>query len=520
MLDLKLRPYQEAAREFGHRVHRHANWQTMGLGKTPTTLQLIDDSINDFLDTERWLVVGPRFVVADAWPRQLRMWRQFARLTWRQVTYADLDLEPTVVHEVGGKQVEVPLSVWKQIPEAERPKGARKGGLCFGTRIDKRLTKKALLQHREQVHLCSWDAFPFLSELYGQNFPYQGVVFDEADFIANSTGARGRAAWHVTQRLFDANGAHKVKRVVELTGTPSANGYEQLHGQIRVLDGGARLGKTKEEFYAAWMMPDQVDRRRGTVYSWKLAPGCKEQIDQKVAEIAFSLQAKDYLSLPELIVNPIWVDLPSDARRVYDELEDDLVTQVGDSEILAPSASVLVGKLRQLANGAVYDDKGTAITTHDAKLEALEDIVEATPGPILLAFNYLSDWERIRKHLGNRAVHINAPKSLDRFREGKIKVLGMHPASGAHGIDGLQDVSSTAVWFGATYDARHWEQFNARLHRSGQQANRVVVHQILASDSIEGYIAGRALPAKIEEQEALLAAVRLRVSSRVSETHL
>lgn len=482
---LALRPYQEGMRTFAFRTPFCALWADMGLGKTPTALTCITDSLYDSLDTERWLVVAPKLVALDAWPRQLRRWRQFAGLSWRNLTAADLHLKAD----------------WVDLGDGER----RRAGLTFGEKEDKAAVKRGLLAYREDLHLCSWHLLPWLVKAYGANWPYDGVVLDEAIFAANSTSDQHKAAWQVIQRL------GLVRRVIQLTGAPTPNGYEQLHGQIRLLDGGARLGKTKGDFTENWLTPDRMDPRRGVVYKWKLANGSKERIDAALADIAISLRSDDYLSLPEFVVNPIPVPLGNAARTVYAALERDLLARVGEGCILAPNEAVLVAKLMQVCNGAVYDDAGGVQHVHDAKLDRLAELLESVDGPVLLAYSWQHDFDRIAKRFGKAVAHIKEPRALDRFRAGAVKLLCMQPASGAHGLDGLQEASATAVWFGATYNADHWMQFNKRLHRDGQRAGRVTVHQLLAERTIEEQVAHVVTPGKIAEQDALLEAVRMRL---------
>lgn len=475
---LSLRPYQEGMRAFAAATPMCALWADMGLGKTPTTLAAMQDSLFDRLDVERWLVVGPKLVVADSWPRQLRRWHDYRHMTWRCLTAADFHLAAALDAATG-----------------------RRTGLKFA---DRRGTKKRVHAMREDVHLVSWHMLPWLVRACGKNWPYDGIVLDEAIFGANSTSDMHKAAYHVIHRL----GA--VTRVIELTGAPNPNGYEQLHGQIRLLDAGRRLCNTKTDFRSTFMTPDKVNPHQGLVYSWKLAPGAKAAIDHLVLDVAVSLKTEDYLSLPALNVNPIMVTLPDAARTAYRALERDLMVEVGGREVVAGSEAAKAGKLLQIANGAVYDESGGWSLAHDAKLDQLAELVETVDGPILLAYQYEHDWQRISERFDKLADHVSSPRALDRFRAGKTRMLCMHPGSGAHGLDGLQEVSSHAVWFGATYNADHWLQFNKRLHRDGQRAGRVTVHQLLASDTIEEYVAGRALPDKISAQDALLEAVSFR----------
>jgi hypothetical protein len=467
--------------------HPRCAWfVSMGLGKTPAALTVVHRSLNDWFDTSRWLVVAPKLVALDTWPRQLRMWQQFSHIPFEHVGFEQLQLQADTVLVNGVK---------------------KRVGLTLGSREEKRDTKARLLTMQAPVHLCSWDALPWLVKAYGSAWPYDGIVLDESLNAQNSTSDRHKAAFQVIHRL------GKVSRVIELAGAPAPNGYEALHGQMRLLDGGERLGASKTAFYERFMVPAKRGPNQ-VVWTWKLARGGREDIDGRVGELCMSLKASDYLVLPPEVVNPILVTLPPAAREAYDTLERELVVQLGDTEILAASQGVAVSKMLQIANGFAYDSAKRAHGLHDEKLDRLVELVEASSGPVLLAYSFQADWDRIKAKFKSHAGHVKEPGALQRFRDGKTKLLCLHPASGAEGLDGLQDVSSEAVWYGATYSARHWLQFNARLTRDGQRAGRVVIHQILADDTIEGYVAGRALPAKIEEQELLLDALRWRVSGR------
>jgi hypothetical protein len=481
---LILRPYQERMRQFAWDVHRCALWADMGLGKTPTTLMAMVDALYDGLSVERWLVVGPKLVVEDAWPRQLQRWQQFKHLPWRLLGPRDFDLAADYDLDTG-----------------------KRTGLQFGDRADKRAAKGRILGELPPVTLVSWDWLPWLVKACGRNWPFDGLVLDEAIFAQNATGVRHRAVMHVVHNL------KAVRRVVELTGAPVPNGYESLYGQVRMLDQGDRLGATMAEFRHKWMVPEQLDKRSGRVWSWRLAPGARAGIELALSDVAVALRSEDYLQLPPLVQVPHWVRLPPPARRMYDDMERELVARVEGVDVLSASQGVLVGKLLQIAGGLLFDNEGAWHGVHDEKLDKLAELLEGEPGPVLLAYPFQPDWERLRARF-KHARHIREPGALDAFRGGRIKLLCMHPGSGAHGVDGLQDVSSCAVWLGATYNADHWQQFNKRLHRDGSRAERVVIHQILAADTIERYVATVRLSEKLSEQAHLLKALMMRVQSR------
>lgn len=482
-----LRAYQDIAVDFGMRTPFCAYLLEPGLGKSLCALETIGRSLFDYIDTRRWLIAGPKLVVSDSFVRQFRMWANYRHLTWRLLTAEDFNLRAD----------------YEQVTETRR----QRTGLTFGSRIDKAAVKADLRDMREDVHLVGTHLLPWLVKAYGANWPYDGVVIDESLSMANSESAQHKAVWHVAHRL----GA--VTRLVEMNGTPAPNSIEQLHGQIRLLDGGTRLGKTKTEFLDNFMVPDKLDRKSGRVWSWKPARGAREDVQERIKDVCVALRADDWLDLPELLVNPIYVPLPDEARTAYDTLEAELIVMIEGEKVLSPSQGVLASKLRQIANGAVYFDKDKFKVLSDFKLDRVESLMNETSTPVVLAYQFRSDWERIEKRFGKTATHITAVGALDKFRNSEVRLLCGH-AGGFEGVDGLQDVSHTIIWFGATFNGRHWTQSNLRLRRDGSKASRVIAHQILAADTVEGHYAGVVLPERIEEQDALLNALAWRAHQR------
>jgi len=112
--------------------------------------------------------------------------------------------------------------------------------------------------------------------------------------------------------------------------------------------------------------------------------------------------------------------------------------------------------------------------------------------------------ERIRNRFTVR--EIKTSKDITDWNAGKIAVAVIHPASAGHGLN-LQAGGSTLVWFGLTWSLELYQQTNARLWRQGQTADTVVIHHIIARDTIDEQIMA-ALGRKDKTQSALIDAVR------------
>ena len=297
-----------------------------------------------------------------------------------------------------------------------------------------------------------------------------------------------------------------VERIVGLTGTPSSNGLMDLWAEYRLLDFGERLGRYITRYRLKYFEPDK--RSATVIFSYKLLPGAEEEIYKAISDITISMKAKDYLKMPDLIINEVTVDLDRNERNTYETLRKEMVVQISEQEeIDAVNAASLSGKLLQMANGAVYDEDKRVLRIHDKKLDALEDLIEAANGkPVLIAYWYKHDLERIKERFNVREILTD--QDIRDWNNGKIDVAVIHPASAGHGLN-LQSGGSTMIWFGLTWSLELYEQANARLYRQGQKET-VVIHHIITKGTIDEDVM-QALKRKEKMQSALIDAVKARL---------
>jgi SNF2 family DNA or RNA helicase len=296
----------------------------------------------------------------------------------------------------------------------------------------------------------------------------------------------------------------RVRRIVGLTGTPSANGLMDLWAEYRLLDMGQRLGRFIGQYRTNYFRPDK--RNGQIIYSYKPLPSAEKAIYSKIADITISMKSTDHLEMPELISTQYEVELSDAERDRYENLKQELILQLPDGEITAANAAALTGKLSQLANGAIYSDTGEIMEFHDRKLDALEDIIEAAnEKPLLVAYWFRHDLARIKNRFNVR--EIKTSRDIADWNAGKIPVAVIHPASAGHGLN-LQAGGSTLVWFGLTWSLELYQQTNARLWRQGQQSHTVVIQHIITKGTIDERIL-KALSKKELTQSALIDAVKV-----------
>lgn len=347
------------------------------------------------------------------------------------------------------------------------------------------------------VFVINYESLPWLFTQLNRLFfsqarylPFDLLVLDEVTRVKNMLGARIRP-WYGRNSQGVCMMDHFPRRV-GLTGTPAPNGYLDLHGQYFAIDGGERLGSDRDAFKNTFFIED--------AYSRKIVPakGSKEQIERMITDITLSMSDAEYLALPPYTYNDLWVDLPAPARKLYDKLERDMFMDLGSVGLIEVfNAAALTMKCRQLANGTMLDPAGTEvpIPIHEAKLEALDEIIEEASGTgVIVAYQFRVDLKRIQdryKHRGYNVGYIGpgvtdkqAIEIVDRWNAGGYDILVTSAASSGHGLN-LQFGGSQIAWVGTDYNLENWMQLNARLRRQGQVADKVVVHRILARNTVD-----------------------------------
>ena len=390
-----------------------------------------------------------------------------------------------------------PLRVARSTWPDEIAKWDHLNDLTYSVAVGTEKERLEALRKNVEIVIINRENVDWLVNKSGYRFNFDMIVIDELSSFKSYSAKRFKALLKVRPY---------VERIVGLTGTPSSNGLMDLWAEYRLLDFGERLGRYITRYRLKYFTPDK--RSATVIFSYKLLPGAEDDIYNAISDITISMKAKDYLKMPDLIINEVTVDLDPSERRTYETLRKEMVVQISEQEeIDAVNAASLSGKLLQMANGAVYDEDKRVLRIHDKKLDALEDLIEAANGkPVLIAYWYKHDLERIKERFNVREI-LNDQDIRD-WNSGKIDVAVIHPASAGHGLN-LQQGGSTMIWFGLTWSLELYEQANARLYRQGQNET-VVIHHIITKGTIDEDVM-LALKRKEKMQSALIDAVKARL---------
>lgn len=326
---------------------------------------------------------------------------------------------------------------------------------------------------------------------------FQYLIVDESSRFKDPSTKRFKAIKKVLKTF---------KRRIILTGTPTPQGMADLYAQVGILDLGERLETSLTKFREKYMHVAERNRHTGVIYKWGLNTGADSVIQSRISDICFSLRADDYLSLPKLTQLYHLIALDKEVKAKYNELKKNMVAEIGEEQITAPTAATLTNKLLQFTSGAIYNQDGEPVPIHDTKLEFLESLLEENSAPTLLFYHFKHSLQRILAKFPEAVVL--SDDNLQSWRDGKIKLLVAHPQSGGIGLNLQCNTGELAqcVWYDLPYSSENYIQANARVYRQGQ-TKPVIIHHLMVENSIDKQVV-QVLEGKINIQEALLEALK------------
>lgn len=516
-----LHDWQRAACEF---VKSHSGaglFLDCGMGKTLVTLEALYESPTaiDYLEADSttlrvWdqtLVIGPKAVMQSTWQSEIEKFGFPFKCG-------------SLMNPPGKTPTGKPRKSWKP--------GEREALLAAiaNPRGPFNEPYRIWFINRDNIDRLCKEWLPLAADGSGKRFwPFRTVVLDEAQSFKNPDATRTK--WLMKLRKEKSKEfVGSIERVIELTGTPTPHSIMDIWSLAFLLDRGERLENSFRKFKAMYFNAiSHGSYAAGNKFTeYQLKPDSLRQIYGKLSDVVISVNSSVLPSLPEVIFNDIVVTLSDTERNTYNNLRDNMAYEFADGSwtdpsriVTASNAGVLAARLSQLASGSAYAADGSVINVHERKLEALDSIVENTTTPIVVAYNFRCDKDRICEHFQNRksertgkpfVVEVSDGTSamIERWNAGLIDLLLLQPSSSGFGIN-LQHGGHTFVWYTLPWSAEQYEQANARLYRQGQ-THPVIIHRIITEDTIDQHI-DDVLKRKVSQQNGLLSAVQLSLQS-------
>lgn len=474
------RAYQNLIGNFIMDHERGNVFSSMGTGKTGSTVNAFD-TLRAFGEVNRLLVIAPKRVALNTWPREVEKWNDsFGHLS--------------VAAIIGD--------------EKQRIAAARAGA---------------------DITTVNYDNLPWLVEKAGDRWPWDMVVADESTRLKGlrvSLQQRRKADGTMGKEYLTGQGssraaamakiAHKhVRRWINLTGSPAPNGIVDLWGQMWFVDGGRRLGNSfsaySDRFFRSVKGSEGYSNIEPMPFSQKI-------IEDMIRDCCITIEAKDWFDIKAPIERIVGIDLPSAARRQYNEMQKELFTEIMangvNQEVEAFNAGSKSNKCLQIASGNVYYDKlGNWAKVHEEKIEALKSIVEETNGErLLVRYSYKPELERILKAFPRAKFFDDSRATEEAWNRGEYPMLVTHAASAGHGSN-LQDGGRILVDYSQGWNLEQDEQIIERIGPTRQLQSghdrAVFRYRIVANDTIEETAVLPRLKHKMSVQDSLKEAMKV-----------
>lgn len=476
-----LHDYQARLAEFVRRTPYCALFLEMGMGKSLTTLSALET----IPDTGNVLVIAPVNIARSVWADEIDKWGIAIR-------HSSLIVGPR-----GGK-----LNREKRHQAYDDALMSREARMYFISRdlvadlVD--YLRDNAKRNAARLRLVWPDTDPAALETYAR-WPFPTVVIDEAQSFKSATSVRFKKLKSVRPMM---------RRVIELSGTPTPQGMEDLWAEMWLLDMGQRLGRTLTQYRTTYFRPGAIIS--GRAVNWQVIPEKEPLIHRAVSDICVSMKNTS-LKLPDVTYADLTVHMSPAERKLYDSMRKDLVVQLPDGEVTAANGGVLMARLSQMASGAIYLDESHEYSIiHEQKLDMLSYLVRNEPSPILVAYHFRSDLAMILARMEAEGIDARAfdgsPQMIRDWNEGRIRVMLIQPASAGHGLN-LQRGGHVLAWYTLPWSLEEYLQTNARLHRQGQ-TRPVMIYHIMCDRTVDARIR-RALANKSLAQDKLLETVRM-----------
>ncbi|HAH9498038.1 TPA: hypothetical protein HIP46_002964 [Escherichia coli] len=266
------------------------------------------------------------------------------------------------------------------------------------------------------------------------------------EVMPGKTMQDGERSWKTKDRKKYLPSVKGVDYCWGLTGTPG--GPEMVYGEVKLI----RPERIPFSF-TAWR--DTVCIKQG--FKWIPREGYKKIIHMQM-QPCIRFDKKDIMDLPPVVMSGRDCDLSASQKKVYRQLQRDMLAMVGDATIKAVTKSTLVSKLLQTAAGVVITDKGTEALDMQPRLDALEEIIKEATQKVVVFCAFTAVIDRLNDELTARGYSVGVVDGrvtgakrdaiFRTFQEdpNTYQVILCHPRTTAFGVE--LAAADTMVFFG------------------------------------------------------------------------
>jgi SNF2 family DNA or RNA helicase len=302
---------------------------------------------------------------------------------------------------------------------------------------------------------------------------FDSLVVDESTAYKNPQAQRSKAALAISKQM---------QYVRSLCATPNPNSVLELFHQTLITDKGERLGTSYWKFRNAVCEPIQIGPRPEMI-EWRDKPGAEAAVFAALADISIRHKLEECADMPEMTVRNIHFDISKKCRAAYDDMKRHAMIVHGDQNITAINKATVVGKLLQIASGALYTGvEDEYVVLDEERAQLVMDLVEERQHTVV-AFQWrhqrdLMVAEAKKRGLSYAVIDGEAKdrdrtKAINDFQAGALRVIFLQPQSAAHSITLTK--GTTTIWASPTSRPDLYKQLNHRIYRTGQTQKTEVI---------------------------------------------
>lgn len=349
-------------------------------------------------------------------------------------------------------------------------------------------------------YITNIDAVKWLAKKTKKFFAdFDELIIDESSAYKHATSQRSKAVAKIAEFF-------EYRRL--MTGTPNSNSITDVWHQVKIVDGGKRLGHSFFAFRNAVCTPTQVGRSEHAV-RWEDKEGAEAAVFGMLTDIVIRHKFEDCVDIPPNHQYTLPYEMSPRQRQAYEDMRERMIIEVYGSldaiamarlkgvkpavaaHVTAVHAASMRTKLLQIASGAVYSTPDKYHVIDNGRYEMVLDLIEARDHSLTF-FHWKHQRDLLVEEAKKRKIAfaiIDGTVSenerndiVERYQRGMYQTIFAHPQSTAHGFTLTRGTAT--IWSSPTDNAEHFIQGSKRQYRMGQTQKTETI-TITATDSVD-----------------------------------
>lgn len=272
-----------------------------------------------------------------------------------------------------------------------------------------------------------------------------------------------------------------------LTGTPVVNNPLDFFSQYKFLDDTV-FGGSFYAFRAKYAIIGGFQNHQIVGYK------NLDELIEKAHSIAYRVRLTDAIDMPATEDREIILRLEPNAARLYKQMEQESYIELMNGESEGKNVLTKLLRLSQITGGFVTSNEGNTEQVSTAKLEALEDIVEACAEgkrKVVVFVRYLPEIDAICKMLTKHKIRYAMVRGDVKDRASQVEMF----QNDAECLVFVGQLSTTsmgltltsscvAVFYSLDFNYANYQQSRARIFRIGQKNKCIYIH-LIAKNTVD-----------------------------------